>query len=92
MGIVFSDSVDTGEGEKKEEDDGGTDGLFAKIVIDRGKLRLSSAAVQSLVETYSNHYYLPISGRAELWSLFSTVSTEGFDLVHEYVEHLLLAD
>jgi hypothetical protein len=72
MGIIFSDTIDKEVCEKKEQN--AADGLFSKTIIERGKLRLSGENVQKLVETYANHYYLPISGRAELWSLFSTVS------------------
>lgn len=71
MGITFSDSCCNDTYGK-----GSGDELFTKVAIDRRKLRLSEDRVQKLVQTFSHHYHLPICGRAELWSLFSTVKLE----------------
>lgn len=74
MGIIFSNSIDNDDDPVKSPSGAGTDGaLFEKNITSRSSLRVESHVVQKLAETYSNHYYLPIAGRAELWSLVSTV-------------------
>mmetsp|Transcript_52 Transcript_52/g.102 ORF Transcript_52/g.102 Transcript_52/m.102 type:complete len:224 (-) Transcript_52:123-794(-) len=79
MGVVFSTTSESDSnnatpavGQESKSD------LFEKTAIDRGSLLLDGPAVQKLVETYSNHYYLPIAGRAELWSLISTALGSSF--------------
>ena len=68
MGIIFSNS-DNNENDEIKEDKG--EGLYSKVSTDRSKIVMPEESVEKLVQTYSNHYYLPVSGRAEMWSLFN---------------------
>ena len=75
MGVTFSDSIDDEVNARRAQEDRGG-GLFEKDSINRNKLRMGKLEAKKLVEAYGHHCFLPVTGRDELWSLFSTVCTE----------------
>lgn len=81
MGVTFSDSIDDEVNARRAQEDRGG-GLFEKDSISRNKLRMGKLEAKKLVEAYGHHCFLPVTGRDELWSLFSTALGTSFESIN----------